>query len=158
MWGFFQTRVLLTISELWIMNQDFYKEKKVMLQSITLAEIPGSFLKFWWLTNWPILHAKGISNGSWKEKIIILTVCSSTFSLALHRTSAWDPEQRLLQVLGCFCSYLSTVEHRVSNLKATMHYALVMVSMAAFVCHAVIRKSDIEVASNSWSLFILRRQ
>ena len=79
----------------------------------------------------------------------ILTVCSSTFSLALHRTSAWDPEQRLLQVLGCFCSYLSTVEHRVSNLKATMHYALVMVSITAFVCHAVIRKSDIEVASNS---------
>ena len=56
-----------------------------------------------------------------KKKIyVILTVCSSTFSLALHRTSAWDPEQRLLQVFGCFCSYLSTVEHRVSNLKATM--------------------------------------
>ena len=82
----------------------------------------------------------------------ILTVCSVLIYIlsGSSRTSAWDPEQRLLQVFGCFCSYLSTVEHRVSNLKATMHYALVMVSITAFVCHAVIRKSDIEVASNSY--------
>ena len=47
--------------------------------------------------------------------------CVFIYILSDSRTSAWDPEQRLLQVFGCFCSYLSTVEHRVSNLKAAMH-------------------------------------
>jgi hypothetical protein len=41
------------------MEPGFLSSIKIMLQSITLAEIPGSFFLFWGkriLTNWPILH------------------------------------------------------------------------------------------------------